>query len=346
MSEIVSPEQLETFIDSRVESDNGVRIVDFTYHTVGWSRETCSFTAEWRADGVEQSNRLTARAQRGASLLDTSVEHEYRIMEALQDTAVPVPQTKWYADAESVFDVPVCVMEHVDGDVPNTWRPDDRAELREAWERKALPREFVQVTADIHAVTPEDVPFLDNPGVADVVDRELDYWIDKYEEMLVKDEPIVREAIRWLRRNRPDVDEVTLIHGDHRIGNMICDDDHINAVLDWELARIGDPHFDLGYSSLRYIAGKFLDSRPELACSLLERDWYYDRYEEVSGRDVDRDRVEYWRIFSIVMAITIIYTGLNRYESGETDDVRQLWPQYGMPDLLEDLLDLLETQTL
>jgi aminoglycoside phosphotransferase (APT) family kinase protein len=121
---------------------------------------------------------------------------------------------------------------------------------------------------------------------------------------------------------------------------MLVDGDDLTAVLDWELARIGDPLYDLGYASLQYFAGKLIEptERPELACSLLEREYLYDEYERRSGRTVDRERVRYWRAFSAFVMMTIGLSGVDQFRQGNTDDVRSAWFQYIVPGLVEDML--------
>jgi aminoglycoside phosphotransferase (APT) family kinase protein len=150
----------------------------------------------------------------------------------------------------------------------------------------------------------------------------------------------VEEALRWFRANKPEVPEQTLVHGDFRIGNMLVDGEELSAVLDWELARVGDPMYDLGYASTYYFAGKLINpiERPELACSLLEREWFYDQYEKRTGREVDRDRVRYWRAFSAFVMMTISLAGVHRFREGQANDVRSAWFQYTVPGLVEDQL--------
>ena len=153
-------------------------------------------------------------------------------------------------------------------------------------------------------MSPDDVPFLENPGVDGVVERELDRWVGKYERHGLRSEPIIDEAIRWFRENPPDIDELTVVHGDFRTGNTLINDEEITALLDWEMARLGDPMYDLGYSSMPYLAGKLIDRPTELVCAVADREWYYERYEELTGREVDRYAVEYWQAFAVFVMIS------------------------------------------
>lgn len=319
--------------------DTAVEISNLTHHSEGWSRDTYSFSVTGQSKEFTPTGRFVLRAESEGGVLDTDLKQEYQVMDAVQASEVLIPNTILYESDTSILGVPFFIVSHVPGDAPNTWRPRDRDRLSEAWEtRNGVPEQFVAALAAVHSVGPEDVPFLDNPGTGGLVDRELDYWTSKYDAIDLRREPVIDEALRWFHDNQPRPRELTLVHGDYRIGNMLIEDEEITAVLDWEMARVGDPMFDLGYSSMPYFAGKLVDEPTNLVCSLLNEEWYFDRYEELTDRPVDRQAVKYWRAFSAFIMISILLTGVDRFESGESDDVRQMWLQYPVPGLLEDLL--------
>jgi aminoglycoside phosphotransferase (APT) family kinase protein len=325
-----------------------VTVGDLEEHVEGWSRDTASFTARWEADGEHREHRYVVRAESdaqveggGEAAEGNDIETEYRTMVAAQDAPVPVPRTYWFEPDRSVLGGSFFVVDHCPGEAPVTWDREQRRRLHEAWDSGSdLPSQFVDAAVGVHTVAPEDVPALEAVPPDTVVEREVDRWVGVYRASTVAPEPAVEECIRWFRANAPAVPETTLVHGDFRIGNMLVDDDELAAVLDWELARVGDPLYDLGYASLRYFAGKLVEptERPELACGLLDREWFYEEYERRSGRPVDRERLRYWRAFAAFVMMTIGLSGVDRYRRGETDDVRSAWFQYIVPGLVEDML--------
>jgi aminoglycoside phosphotransferase (APT) family kinase protein len=344
MSEITE-DVLADYLSGRfVDAD--VEVSDLVEHIEGWSRDTVSFTASWSDADGDHEQRLVIRAESEDQVEDAhshgnDIEVEYRTMDAVQDTGVPVPTTHHYEDDEFVVGGRFFIVGYRPGEAYVTWDRSDRQELYEAWDNDStLPEQFVDAAADIHSVGPEDVPFLEDHDPDEYVEWEIDRWESVYRESALKTEPAVEEALRWFRANKPDVPETTLVHGDFRIGNMLVDGDGLSAVLDWELARVGDPMYDLGYASTKYFAGKLINpiERPELACSLLERDWFYEEYERRTGREVDPERVRYWQAFSAFVMMTIGLAGVNRYHEGQTDDVRSAWFQYIVPGLIEDQL--------
>jgi aminoglycoside phosphotransferase (APT) family kinase protein len=346
MSELTAA-TIEEGLEGRL-TDGPVAVSDVVAHTEGWSRDTVSFTATWTEGGREREERYVLRVENEdpatgtAAMPRLDVEREYEVMTVAGEATEYVPDTVTAVPADGGLGRRAFVAEHRPGDAPVTWDEDDRTRLYAAWDdpAKTLPHQFVEALADIHAVEADAVPFLDAVDPGDAAEREIETWISVYRDVAIATEPALEEAIRWFRANRPTVPETTLLHGDYRIGNLLVEDREVTAVLDWELARVGDPLFDLGYASTRYFAGKLVSpiERPELACSLLEREWFYDEYERLTGRAVDRERVRYWQAFAAFIMLTISLAGVDRYRRDEADDVRSAWLQYTVPGLTEDIL--------
>lgn len=335
---------IEAALSERFDADVSVR--DMREHVEGWSRDTVSFTATWTSNDESVERRFVVRAESDAQIqgresVGNDIETEYRTMDAVQSAAVPVPETiLWEGDPERMGGR-FFVVGFSPGDAPVVWDREDREILYGHWDGDSdLPDQVVDAAAGIHAVDPESVPFLDTHD--DYVKWEIDRWERVYRDSITKPEPAVEEAIRWFKENQPEVPELTLVHGDFRIGNMLIEGDDLAAVLDWELARVGDPLYDLGYASTNYFAGKLITptERPELACSLMERDWFYEEYSRRTGREVDRDRVRYWRAFSSFVMMSISLAGVDRFRKDEADDVRSAWFQYTVPGLVEDTLEI------
>jgi aminoglycoside phosphotransferase (APT) family kinase protein len=114
----------------------------------------------------------------------------------------------------------------------------------------------------------------------------------------VEDRPIVALAEQWLIDNMPECVDPVLIHGDYRTGNYLFDEPsgRITAVLDWELARIGDFHEDLAYSLLR-VFGTW-DNGLFRASDLFTREEFISEYEKASGRKVNLQTLHYYDVLS------------------------------------------------
>ena len=178
------------------------------------------------------------------------VAREFRIISALQSTGVPVPATVGVCEDPAVADVPVVIMEHVEGTVID----DEEAARKLAPEvRRRLGLELARTLAKIHVVDIDAVGLGDLASRKPYAPRQLKRWSRQLEESRTQDRPDLDALTTVLTEHLPDPDEITLVHGDFHIRNVIIDDatGDIRAVLDWELATLGDPLADVG-SSLAY----------------------------------------------------------------------------------------------
>jgi aminoglycoside phosphotransferase (APT) family kinase protein len=124
--------------------------------------------------------------------------------------------------------------------------------------------------------------------------------------------PVLEYVAAWLRRHRPDPVEARLVHGDFRLGNLLVDTSGIRAVLDWELAHLGDPVEDLAWLTIR--AWRF-GAAPEVAgCG--EVDDLVGAYEAAGGATVDRDRLRWWQVMGCFRWGVICLHQVGRHLSG------------------------------
>jgi aminoglycoside phosphotransferase (APT) family kinase protein len=129
--------------------------------------------------------------------------------------------------------------------------------------------------------------------------------------------PALELIVSWLDANRPTPSEVTLVHGDFRLGNFMVAKDGLTGVLDWEFARWGSPFEDVAWLCLRdWRFGQLKNA----AGGFCARSVWYEAYARASGRKVDPNIVRYWEIMGNVRwALGAFMQGL-RYLSGSEAD--------------------------
>jgi aminoglycoside phosphotransferase (APT) family kinase protein len=305
----------------------------------GWSRHTYALEVadpEW-PDPVS----YIARVRPGDSVLDTDLGQEFRIYEALDDEPVPSPRVHGYEPSEDTpFGGPFFLMEHLPGDAINVWRRRDRDRLSTDWEgERGIAEDFADHLAAIHAVAPEK---LAGAAVARDFRATVARWRGIYEEVRLVADPVVEEAYAWVLDNEPPAVTPRLVHGDYRIGNCLIDGGRISGVLDWELASVGDPRFDLGYMALDYHAGRFVSPGSPLLGTVADRTWFERRYEAATGEPVDRSVVNVYATIGALMLFSIMGTGLALYAAGESTDIRAAWSRFVFPGLRADLASLMD----
>jgi aminoglycoside phosphotransferase (APT) family kinase protein len=173
------------------------------------------------------------------------VEREYRVMEALASTDVPVPRVLLLCEDPSVIGTSFFVMEHLEG--RHFWD----ASLPELApdERRAVHEEMVRVLATLHGVDYESRGLTDFGKRGSYFERQLSRWIRQYRASQTEEIASMERLIEWLPVHLPEDDSTALVHGDYRIDNVIFHPERPRAlgVLDWELSTLGHPLADLAY---------------------------------------------------------------------------------------------------
>lgn len=304
----------------------------------GFSRH--SYAARVRhEDGHEDQYIIRARPR--AATVDSDLEREFHTLVLLVDEPVPTPRVHGFeASVDNAFDGAFFVMDRMKGSAPNVWRERDREALAEDWKHgRGVAEDLVVHLASIHAIDAERA--VQGAIVARDFAATVDHWQSVYEEHKLVNDPVVNEAYAWVRSRRPDPVAPSLVHGDYRIGNCLTDGGRVSAILDWELAHVGDPRFDLGYMALDYHAGKFTSPGSPLLNAVAEEGWFYSRYTELSGRPVDAAVVSTFTALGGLMLFAIMTTGLRVYARGETNDIRMAWTRFVLPGLRQDLSRLM-----
>lgn len=179
-----------------------------------------------------------------------AVEREYRIMHALRDSSVPVPRMLCLCEDATVIGTPFYVMEHVAGRV--IWDADLPG--MEPEQRRAHYRELNRVIAALHSVDPAAVGLADFGKPGNYVERQIARWIKQYRAAETEKIEAMENLIEWLPQNIPQDTSNSLTHGDYRFDNVIFHptEPRILAVIDWELATLGDPLADFVYHCMPY----------------------------------------------------------------------------------------------
>jgi aminoglycoside phosphotransferase (APT) family kinase protein len=322
------------------ELGSGERIRDVAQLSGGWSRHSYIATAEL---AVADSRRYIVRVEAPGGVLDTDIAAEYALYHALDDADDIATPSVYYFDETraNAFENRFMVMEHVPGTAANAFRAPDREWLLEDWNGpRGVARDMVENLARLHGFPVDALPAGAVPALdyLQVVDR----WQQVYEEKHLVQDPVSEEAFHWLRERVPGETWTGVVHGDYRIGNALVQDGRVSALLDWELAYIGDVRFDLGYLALERLAGKHLRPRSELMNAFAETDWFLEEYGQLMGRPVDREVVRTFSVLGIMMLLATHYQGIWMYANGYSTDFRLAWNRFGVIGLRQDLTRLME----
>jgi aminoglycoside phosphotransferase (APT) family kinase protein len=179
-------------------------------------------------------------------------------MEALKDTDVPVAKMHWLEEDPSILGAPFFLMERLDGEVPQDYPPYHGSGMffdASPAERTRMWWGGLEGMINVHKLDWKGLglSFLGVPeGGSDPVDRQLAYWkryFEWFKDVPEEAHPTLEASMAWLDEHRYVPERVTLCWGDSRIGNVLYDpgDRRVLAVMDWEMAFLGDPEADLSW---------------------------------------------------------------------------------------------------
>ncbi|MEM9989122.1 MAG: phosphotransferase family protein, partial [Pseudomonadota bacterium] len=229
------------------------------------------------------------------------------------------------ADAEnSVIGKEFYVMERVEGPILRTTLPEDWG-----WgpqEAEKFCRLFWEKLVDLHQVDYTAIGLGDFGKPKGYVARQVEGWNKRFETALTPDVQPFEDVRDWLDHNQPeDCPQSSLLHGDYRIDNVILNPENpfdIRAVLDWELAALGDPLMDLGAALAYWIEPddppelRVLERQPSRAPGMLTRHQIVDLYTERRGLKVDD--FTFYYVFGLFRLAGIAQQIYRRYHAGET----------------------------
>lgn len=256
-------------------ADPGLEVAELRRLTGGASRETWSFTAGGERFVLQRARPGSPRAE--------AMADEAALLRAAAAAGVPVAEVVSASGAPDAVGAGYLVSRFVEGETiaRKILRDDAHAAAR-----GRLAADCGRALAAIHSI-PTDV--VDLPAGDQVAQfREvLDGYGDPH--------PTFELAFRWLEANRPPGGPSSgdvVVHGDFRLGNLMVDGEGLAAVVDWELAHLGDPMEDLGWLCTR--AWRFGAPGPVAGVGPYEE--LFDAYAEASGRPVDADVVRWWEV--------------------------------------------------
>lgn len=263
--------------------------------TGGASRET------WAIPAVDGGPGAVLRRDPPGHGDPARMRAEAACLRAAAAAGVPVPALLAAGDDAPGIGAPFLLMDHVPGEsIPRKLQRDPAF----AGVRERLAAELGAVLGRIHRSATAELTGLDSGDPLDALER-VYRGLDDHR-------PAVEIGLRWLRDHRPPPRPAVLVHGDFRLGNLLVDDTGIRAVLDWELAHLGDPIEDLGWLCVR--AWRF-GAEPAVG-GIGTRAQLLDGYERVTGVRPAEAELHWWEVFGTLRWLVLSRFQAHRHLSG------------------------------
>jgi aminoglycoside phosphotransferase (APT) family kinase protein len=251
------------------------------------------------------------------------VLREARLLRALAPTQVRVPQVLAVCADAHVIGAPFYVMEHVDGHVISNSIPQP---LDTPEQRARMADELVDALVELHAVEWTTIGLEGFGKPSGYLERQLRRFTGLWEHNRTRELPEVEQIGAWLAANIPESPTATIVHGDYRLGNTIIAPEppaRLVAILDWEMATIGDPLADVGYMMIHWIeagdsVGRFSLQTVTRQPGFPTRAQMIERYEERSGRSMHA--LNWYVTLALWKGVVFMEGNYKRAVSGSTDD--------------------------
>ncbi len=269
-------------------------VTDLARLTAGAANETWRFDALGNGERIgcilrrspaSLSGEAAPETSEGASETNLGKAGEAAVQQAAREAGVAAAEVLFVLDAEDGLGEGY-VMARLEGEtIPRRiLRDPEYAELR-----THLAHDCGRTLAQLHSVDPDRLPALNRMGAAEQLTRYGEIY-----RAFGQPVPVFDLALRWLADRRRDPQRLAVVHGDFRNGNLMVGPEGIRAVLDWELAHLGDPMEDLGW--LCVTSWRFGEIDHPVG-GFGQREDLFAGYEAAGGGGVDPDAVRYWEVF-------------------------------------------------
>ena len=252
---------------------------------------------------------------------------ESNVLLKLHEAYPLAPRPYFLCEDESVMGAPFYLMERREGIVVDDSFPDGIEPTEELC--RGLSRTVADTLVELHAVDWREAGLGELGRPEGFLERQVKGWIGRYDKAKTDEIPEVEPLTNWLVRDVPESPPATIIHNDYKLNNLVLnpsDLTEVRAVLDWEMATIGDPLFDLAVSLSYWVeAGDSQELKEVLptvtdAPGFMTRKEFVDYYAEKSGRDLSE--MPWYVVFGYFKLAAILQQIYARWHNGQTKDDR------------------------
>jgi len=289
------------------------RVSNLVNLSVGRSRENWSFDLSWRSDGSDRQEPLMLRRDPLGGLVETDRSREFAILRALQSTGVPAPAARWLDAGGRWFERPSLIMRREPGVVDYFILNNEALPLED---RVRLAEGFCDLLAQVHQVEWRSTDLerlFSDPGAQAALAQ-----VDEWERVLREDQrepyPEIDLAVQWLRASAPRSQATVLVHSDYKPGNVLVDGGRSGALLDWELAHLGEPMDAVGWITppLRRGGNRIPDAWGENKVT--------GRYEGVPGFTADPGSLRWGNVVASFRTVVMQVSGLRSFLEGRAEE--------------------------
>ncbi len=325
MTQAASPDELNIQTGVAALLGGAVQIAGWKRVFGGNARQAYAFDAIW-PDG--RNVPCIMLRQVAAKHVDSDTAAEYAVLRSMNGAQVRAPAAIALDADGSVTGAPSIVLQRIAGEagaMPFLNQPDFAI-------GRALTADLARATADLHRFDWQTGGL--NAGDADPILAQIEYWDTNFRNHRLEPHPVLAWLFSWLRRHAPRPARLALVHGDLRPGNFLYEGDRVTALLDWEMAHVGDPAEDAAWIYRALWS-------PERFVPI---DGFLEVHAKQAGFAIPRRNMTFYRIFSEAKFASISLAAAHSFASGGTSNLRHIDRAAKVPECLRLALALIASE--
>lgn len=277
---------------------------------------------------------LRKNSESGVSV-SSDREQEYRLLSRLHELGIKVPKPIHFEKNPNFLNSDFFIMEKINGVAEG----HKLVKTPKAEKRKSITQDIGKSLANIHQIKSDSelMKFLPKPNKDNYLESKILYFRDQL-DLLQTSRPILEYAISWMANNLPKVDDLVLVHGDFRNGNIMIENDYVSGILDWEFTQWGDRREDIGWFTAKcWRFGQF----ENIAGGIGSYKDFSQAYAEVCDIYIPEFELKFWYVLSHVRWAIIAIQQSNRNNDMNTPSLELALTEFLVPGLEKNILDIL-----
>jgi aminoglycoside phosphotransferase (APT) family kinase protein len=276
---------------------------------------------------IENKEFVLRKPPKGAIKRGHDMSREFKVQSAVHKAFSKVPKMFGFSDDETILGSDFYIMEKVEGIILNYKEAHKRNIAVDDYEK--IANSWLDTLVELHKVDYNSIGLGDLGKPEGYVERQVSNWGKQYVKAKTEEVPEAAMVMNWMQENQPKKYDYCLIHNDFKYDNVVFKDDswqEISAVLDWEMATLGDPLMDLGTSLGYWTVATDHDfvkqgiPSPTIFDGNPKRSEIAQLYAEKSGRTINN--LVFYYVFGLFKIAVIAQQIYYRYSKGFTTDPR------------------------
>lgn len=277
---------------------------------------------------------LRKNAESGVAV-SSDREQEYLLLERLYQCGIKVPQVLYFEKASSLLNSDFFIMKKIEG----VTEGHKLVRISDQEKRKKIIQDIGHQLALIHAIQSDQAleTLFEKPNTEHYLKRKLDAFIEQL-DCLQRSRPVLEYAIQWMKKNQPKVDDLVLVHGDFRTGNIMIEDDYVSGILDWEFTEWGDRREDIAWFTAK--CWRFGQDQ-NVAGGIGSYKDFMTAYAEKSEIYIPEFEMKFWHVLAHVRWTIIAMQQSNRNDDMQKPSLELALTEFMVPRLEKNILDIL-----